>query len=106
MSVVVKRNKTFDLKLTKPELLHLRDVFSIVLPPDVNTTLSQQLAELENRTMIESMLWKKIYEACKTASLPVDEEAPDYIIAPASSPTLKVFQLAHESDEVIEDQGE
>lgn len=104
--IVIKKNKTFDLKLTKAELIHLRDVLSVVLPPDVNTTLSQQLAELENRTPIESMLWKKVYESCKVAGLPLDEEAPDYIIAPAGSPTLKVFHMSVESDLQQETQGE
>lgn len=105
-NVVVKKNKTFELKLTKAELIHLRDIMSVVLPPDVNTTLSQQLAELENRTPIESLLWKKVYESCKSAGLPVDEEAPDYIIAPAASPTLKVFHMSVESDLDEETQGE
>jgi hypothetical protein len=104
--IVVKKNKTFDLKLTKAELIHLRDIMSVVLPPDANITLSQQLAELEDRTPIESLLWKKVYESCKIAGLPLDEEAPDYIIAPATSPTLKVFHMSVESDLEQEIQGE
>lgn len=95
----IKRRKTFALKLTKFELLHLRDMFSVSLPPDASKTLSQHLAELENRVLIENALWNKIASVCSEASLPTGEEAPDYIVAPISSPAMGVFQLASEPAE-------
>lgn len=102
----VKKRKTYDLRLTKFELLHLRDLFSVVLPPEGKKTLSQALAELENRSMIESLLWNKISNVCQQAELPVDQDAPDYVVAPAAPPPLTVFQLASEPDLVSEDQEE
>ena len=98
MEKPVKRRKTFDLRLTKYELLHLRDLFSIVLPPDVKKTLSQALAELEDRPNVEAMLWDKIVDACKEADLPIEDESPDYIVAPTGPPPLGVFQLASDPD--------
>lgn len=92
----VHRQKTYDLVLTKFELLHVRDMLSILLPPDGKQTLSQSMAELEGRGIIESMLWTKVSALCGEAGLPVDAEAPDYIIAPTSAPTLGVFHVNHE----------
>jgi hypothetical protein len=91
----IHRQKTFDLNLTKFELLHLRDLMSLLLPPDGQQTLSQSLAELEGRNLIESMLWAKLSSLCESAGLPTDSEAPDYIIAPITSPKLGVFHLNH-----------
>lgn len=90
----VKKRKTFEIRLTKFELLHLRDLFSVLLPPDAKQTMSQALAELENRTLIETILWKKIANACIEADLPMDDDAPDYVVAPASPPPISVFQLS------------
>ena len=95
----VKRQKTFDLSLTRFELLHLRDLMSILLPPDGNQTLSAALAASEKRSMIESMLWEKLSSLCVEADLPVGDEAPDYVIAAISSPALGVFQINQDLDE-------
>lgn len=97
----IKKRKTFDLRLTKFELVHLRDLFGVVLPPDGKRTLSQSLAEAENRSMIETLLWNKVAELCIAAGIPMDEEAPDFIVAPSGPPPISVFQLASEpgSDE-------
>lgn len=92
----IHRQKTFDLNLTKFELLHLRDLMSLLLPPDGQQTLSQSLAELEGRNLIESMLWTKLSSLCESAGLPTDSEAPDYIIAPITSPKLGVFHVNHD----------
>jgi hypothetical protein len=92
----VHRQKTYDLTLTKFEILHIRDLFSVLLPPDGSQTLSQSLAELEGRGLIESKLWAKVSALCEAAELPIDAEAPDYIIAPTSSPTLGVFHINHD----------
>lgn len=96
--ISIKKRKTYDLRLTKFELLHLRDLFGVVLPPEGKKTLSQSLAELENRSMIESMLWNKISTVCEQADLPVGQDAPDYVVAPASPPPMAVFQLANEPE--------
>jgi hypothetical protein len=95
----IHRQKTFDLCLTKFELLHVRDMLSVLLPPNGTETLSQSLAHLEGRDVIESMLWNKVSTLCETAGLPVDAEAPDYIIAPTSAPTLGVFHVNHDLED-------
>jgi hypothetical protein len=95
----VKRRKTYDLQLTQFELLHLRDLMSICLPPD-DRTVSQALATLEDRSLIESYLWRKLIDICKVAELPIDIEAPDYVIAPTGMAPLGVFQLAQEPAQV------
>lgn len=94
--IEVKRRKTYNLRLTKFELLHLRDLFSVLLPPEGQRTMSQALAELESRTLVESVLWKKVASACTEAGLPMDDDAPDYVVAPASPPPMSVFQLSSE----------
>ena len=42
----IKKHLTFELSLTKFELLHLRDLMSVLLPPDGGQTLSQSLASI------------------------------------------------------------
>ena len=39
------------------------------------------------------MLWDKVSNLCKQAKLPLDAEAPDYIVAPISPPPMGVFQV-------------
>ena len=103
MKKEIKRRKTFELRLTKFELLHLRDLFSVIITPELGKTLSQSLAELEDRPMVEKILWGKLSNVCQEAELPVESEAPDYVIAPTSAPGLGVFQLA--SEPLTEDQA-
>lgn len=99
----IKKRKTYNIRLTKFELLHLRDLFSIVLPPQANVTVSQTLAQSEDRSHVEHVLWNKISSLCTEADLPLGDEAPDYIIAPLASPALGVFQIASEPVENSEE---
>jgi hypothetical protein len=89
----IKKHLTYELSLTKFELLHLRDLMGVLLPPDGAQTLSQSLALAEDRQLIESMLWDKVGRLCKQAKLPLDAEAPDYIVAPTAPPPMSVFQV-------------
>ena len=95
----VKRRKTHEIRFTKYELIHLRDLFTVVLPPDARKTVSQAMAELEGRTLVEASLWRKISDVCVLADLPVGDDAPDYVIAPVGMPTLSVFQVSSDPDE-------
>ena len=90
----IKHRKTHQLRLTKFELLHLRDLMSVCLPPEGKQTLSEALSTLENRQLIEALLWKKISAACSEAGLPTGEEAPDYVVATVGIPSIGVFHLA------------
>lgn len=91
--VEIKKQSTFNLQLSRFELLHIRDLMSVLLPPTGAQTLSQSLATIEDRNLIESILWEKVAALCVTAELPVDGEAPDYIIAPTAPPPMGVFQI-------------
>lgn len=102
----LRKRKTFDLRLTKFELVHLRDLMSIVTPPEVNRTVSQHLAEAENRIMVESMLWKKLTELCDTAEVPTGDDAPDFVVAPTAAPPIGVFRLASDPYEQQENEND
>ena len=92
----IKRRKTFPLRLNKFELLHLRDLFGVMLPPELKTTLSQQLALSQDRALIEAKLWQKLAALCAEAELPMGDDAPDFVVAAAGAPPVGVFELAHE----------
>ncbi len=92
----VKRQSVFDLRLTRFELLHLRDLMGILLPPDGAQTISQALACVEERSLIESILWEKLSKLCSEAKLPLDEEAPDFIVSTAGPTPLGIFQVNHD----------
>jgi len=96
----IRKRKTFNLRLSKYELLHLRDLFGVLLSTEARQTVSQALAQAEERTIIESRLWQRIAAACKEAGLPMDEDAPDFICAAmVSNPPVGVFRVAHEPNE-------
>ena len=106
MKEKIKKRKTYELRLTRTELVHLRDLFSVVLPPDVKKTLSQHLAEAEDREFIETKLWDKLIDLCKTAGVPVGDEAPDYVVAPTAAPPMSVFPMSTEAFEEVEEDQE
>ena len=62
-------------------------------------TVSQALAVTEERSLVEARLWLKLATACREAELPLDDEAPDFICAASSAPSVSVFRLAQEPDE-------
>lgn len=100
MSKKLRKRKTIPLRLTKLELAHLRDLFSVLLANKAEKTVSQALAEAEGRTLVEARLWQRIAEVCKAARLPMDEDAPDFICAAVlSPPPVGVFRIAQEPDE-------
>lgn len=88
-----KKVKTYETKLSAEELAHLRDLMSIMLPPDGSTTLSQSLAKANGNSMLEARLWSKVTDLCKQAGIPTDDEAPDYAVGVSGVPTLAVYQL-------------
>ena len=94
--VKLTKRETFGLNLTKFELLHLRDLFSCMLAPAVEVTVSQALARKQERPLIEAKLWHKLIKMCESADIPVGDGAPDFIVAAASSPIIDVFELACE----------
>ena len=105
--VPIKQRKTFNIRLTKFELLHLRDLFSVSLPPEMKDTLSQRLAQSQDRTLVEARLWQKLARVCIESGLPMDDDAPDFVVSASGAPAIGVFELAHEpSSESEEDESE
>lgn len=97
----IKKNKVFALQVTKVELVHLRDMLSILYPSESKRTISQTLADSESRLFEESNLWKKVAGLCEEAGLPVGDEAPDYAIVPIGHPPMGVFMLSEEESEML-----
>jgi len=90
--------KTFSLKLTRQELLHLRDLFSILLPPDMKLSVSQALASSQGRHLVETKLWNKVANLCSEASIPTGDDASDFVITICAPPTLGVFEMMTDDD--------
>jgi len=96
----LKPKKNFSLKLSRKELVHLRDLFGVLLPADMKSTISQALASSQDRQLIESKLWNKIISLCNEAEIPLGDEAPDFIVTISSTPQLGVFELISEEEEI------
>lgn len=106
---LLKPKRTFTLKLSLAELVHLRDLFSVSLPVDLKTTVSQSLAAGQGRQLIETKLWNKIVNLCKEGLIPMDDEAPDFIVTVTAPPELGVFEVAsdiHSADQLAEEDEE
>ena len=93
-----KQRKTFTLRVTKAELLHLRDLFSILLPLEMKETVSHRLAHLQDRILVEAKLWQKVVVVCQEAQVPLDDDAPDFVVAASAAPPVSVFELAADSE--------
>lgn len=96
----MKRVKTSALNLTLEELIHLRDLFNIRFPSTVTAgmTVSQSLAKIEDREVIETRLWDKLVKLLKPTGIPLGDEAPDHIIAMTAPPELGVFPVEVRED--------
>jgi len=99
-----ERVNTFRVNLTRNELIHLRDVFSVTVPLDRDSTVSQMLATATNRSIVESGVWHKIATACVRAEIPVGDSAPDYVVVSVAQPQLNVMQVASEPVSVSSDE--
>ncbi len=97
-TVSTKKLLNFKLTMTVEELVHLRDLFNILLPPTAEMTISQALATSQSRPITESKLWTKVAALCAEAALPMEDEAPDFVVAIAGPPTLGVFALQHPAE--------
>lgn len=100
----VRSKKIFTLKLTRYEMLHLRDLFSVLLPTETSQTISQALAAVEDRRLVEARLWQKVVTTCQKAELPTGDDAPDFVVAATQAPPVGVFKLAEEPAETQDNQ--
>jgi hypothetical protein len=83
----------FTLRLTRLQLIHLRDALSVRLPPTYEQTLSEILAERTQRTVTEVTLWEKLGGACEQANIALGDEAPDYVIGISGPAPMSVFEV-------------
>jgi len=93
--------KTFNLRLSTIELVHLRDLFSILLPPEAKETVSQSLALVEDRQVAEVNLWQKIVRACDGMGVSTADKAPDFLVACSSAPPVSVYRIAEDKSDVV-----
>ena len=91
------------LNLTKAELQFVRDLFGILLPPDGQVTVSESLAGMTGRNILERKLWAKIYETCKQSKVAVGDSVPDYIVVTTSQPEMAIGMLEHRASGDDED---
>lgn len=93
----------YGLSLTVAELTHLRDLMSVMLPPEGKVTLSAALAQLESRDNVDDTLWDKVCSHCELAGIHIGDSAPNLIVAPSDIVPLSVFRFEpHEQPEVVE----
>ncbi len=83
----IRRKKTFPIQLTRLELLHLRDLFNVLLANETNQTMSQALvaAKLDHWEVVR--LWQKWAAATRLT----DDDAPDFAVAPSQSLSTSPF---------------
>jgi hypothetical protein len=99
--VMEKRIAKFELTLTRSELLHIRDLMSVIIPSHEGLTVSEALAEAEGRTLIDVALWEKVSCACGIADLALEGDAPDYVISPTSIPMMGIFRVQDDEELVM-----
>lgn len=91
-----KKAVEISLSVSLDELTFLRDLMSLMLPPDGQVTAAKALAQLTEAEKHEQSLWHKIYDACESSQLPVGDEAPDYLVAQTMG--LSVYQVSKEEE--------
>lgn len=85
--------KMLALMLTAAELVHVRDLFSVILTTEMSSTVSQALASVGERPLVEAKLWQKVIAACKQRGIAVGDGAPDFVVAASTSPSVNVFEI-------------
>lgn len=98
--------KLIAVKLTRGELIHVRDLFGVLLPSAAAKTLSQSLAERAGRPMVEACLWRKLERACESMGVPLGDDAPDFAVSIGSVPELTVFQIETDADDGSNEGGD
>lgn len=87
------------LTLTRDELIHLRDLMSVVLPPNGDKTVSSALSSLTKNQVKEGILWNKIIDLCVKNKIEIGSDAPDFYLDFAVPPSIGVFASSSEEYE-------
>ena len=94
-----KKPSRCGISLTRDELELLRDIMGLVVPVHGEDDevregcLSEMLAEVTSRDLVEETLWKKVSEACARAGVGMGDAAPTFAVSVADMPTLRVYEL-------------
>ena len=105
-AVAIAPVRTAVLKFTQGELVHLRDLFGILLPSAASQPLSQALAVRAGRQVLEARLWRKLAKACESMNIPMGDDAPDFTVAVDSVPSIGIFQVDADEQDDSESTGE
>lgn len=90
------KRKSIELKLTRAELEHIRDLMGVMVAKDRKKTLSILLSEHKDNKTQEARLWKKIEEVCKEHGVSVGSKAPDYLVGVLNKPEFAMVTLPSE----------
>lgn len=92
----VSKKQDIILSLNKQELEHLRNLFSIIVPSESDSTVSSMLASItaKNNSKFEQTLWNKITTACVETGIDVGEAAPDFVVGTVTG----IYQVEYEED--------
>lgn len=91
---------SFQLELTRQQLVHLRDLFGVLLNFDSTETLSESLAAAMGTSLQERKLWHKVVDACGVASIPMGDGAPDFALIMSRPPQLTVTLVGEDDAEL------
>ena len=95
----------FTLRLTRNELCHLRDVLGVRLPPTFESTLSEELAQRQQRVVTETNLWSKLGRVCEEANIALGDDAPDFVLGVSGPAPIGVFEIQGDPN-YVEEQDE
>lgn len=100
---VKKELETFEVKLTKPELEHLRDVMSVLIPSDEDPiSISVVLAKAKSSLEAEQLLWQKLVKVFETAEVDMEDDVPNYMVTPVTIPAMSICQVEFNCDDCEE----
>jgi hypothetical protein len=93
------QNGNIVLNINKEELAHLRDLMSVLMPPECKNTFSEELARINEIANTEEELWQKIHNLCASNGIPTDDAAPDFVVSIPQHPELTINKLVMNNNE-------
>ena len=94
------KTETWSLSLTQEEIIHIRNLLSILLPPTGEISLSESLLECNDMSGdVDSSLWQKIWNLCVESGVAIGDEAPDFLVGPTDPTPLAVYKVHLDEDE-------
>lgn len=88
--------KVITLQLTTNQLIHLRDLMSVSLPPDKDLSVSRSLSLSQKRELDELNLWSQICSLCEEANIAIGDKAPSFIVSITNVPPMGIFEVEDE----------